>query len=50
MPGVTYSTIETERDRSVLLVRLNRPDRLNAYNLDMLDDLLRRRTRITTSG
>jgi enoyl-CoA hydratase/carnithine racemase len=47
---VTYSTIETERDRSVLLVRLNRPDRLNAYNLDMLDDLLRRRTRITTSG
>jgi enoyl-CoA hydratase/carnithine racemase len=38
---VTYSTIETERDGSVLLVRLNRPDRLNAYNLDMLDDLLR---------
>ena len=49
MPGVTCSTIEAERDRSVLLVRLNRP-RLNAYNRDMLDDLPRRRTRITTSG
>jgi len=44
VPGGTYSTIETERGRSVLLVRLNLPDRLHAYNLDMLDDLLRRRT------
>jgi enoyl-CoA hydratase/carnithine racemase len=38
---VTYSVIETERDGSVLLVRLNRPDRLNAYNLDMHAELLR---------
>jgi enoyl-CoA hydratase/carnithine racemase len=38
---VTYTTIETQRHGGVLLVRLNRPDRLNAYNLDMLDDLLR---------
>lgn len=38
---MTYTTIETQRHGGVLLVRLNRPDRLNAYNLDMLDDLLR---------
>jgi len=38
---VTYSVIETERDGSVLLVRLNRPARLNAYNQQMHDDLVR---------
>jgi len=38
---VAYSLIETERDGSVLLVRLNRPDRLNAFNLDMHHELLR---------
>ncbi|HEY1973079.1 MAG TPA: enoyl-CoA hydratase-related protein, partial [Pseudonocardia sp.] len=35
------STVQTERHGAVLLVRLNRPDQLNAYNLDMLDDLVR---------
>ena len=38
---MAYSLIETERDGSVLLVRLNRPDRLNAFNLDMHHELLR---------
>jgi enoyl-CoA hydratase/carnithine racemase len=38
---VAYSLIETERDGSVLLVRLNRPDRLNAFNLDMHHELVR---------
>jgi len=38
---VAYSLIETERDGSVLLVRLKRPDRLNAFNLDMHHELLR---------
>jgi enoyl-CoA hydratase/carnithine racemase len=37
---VTYSTIETERDGSVLVVRLNRPDRLNAYTMTMHDELV----------
>jgi enoyl-CoA hydratase/carnithine racemase len=37
---VAYSLIETERDGSVLLVRLNRPDRLNAFNLDMHHELV----------
>jgi enoyl-CoA hydratase/carnithine racemase len=35
------STVQTERHGAVLLVRLNRPDQLNAYNRDMLDDLVR---------
>ncbi|HEX4249358.1 MAG TPA: crotonase/enoyl-CoA hydratase family protein [Pseudonocardia sp.] len=38
---MTYSAIETERDGSVLLVRLNRPERLNAYNHAMHDDMIR---------
>ena len=38
---MTYSLIETERDGSVLVVRLNRPDRLNAFTLDMQHELLR---------
>ena len=38
---MAYSLIETERDGSVLLVRLNRPDRLNAFNLDMHHELVR---------
>jgi enoyl-CoA hydratase/carnithine racemase len=38
---VTYSVIETERDGSVLLVRLNRPERLNAYNHAMHDEMIR---------
>jgi len=38
---VTYSLIETERDGSVLVVRLNRPDKLNAFTLDMHHELLR---------
>ena len=29
---MTYSAIEIERDGAILLLRLNRPDRLNAYN------------------
>jgi enoyl-CoA hydratase/carnithine racemase len=35
------STVQTERHGAVLLVRLNRPDRLNAYTLDMHDELVR---------
>jgi enoyl-CoA hydratase/carnithine racemase len=34
------STVETERHGSVLVVRLNRPDRLNAFNTQMYDDLV----------
>ncbi|WP_037067674.1 crotonase/enoyl-CoA hydratase family protein [Pseudonocardia acaciae] len=37
---MTYSTVETERDGSILLVRLNRPDRLNAYTNVMHDELI----------
>jgi enoyl-CoA hydratase/carnithine racemase len=36
----TAATIETERDGAVLVVRLNRPDRLNAYTLAMHDELI----------
>ena len=35
------STIETERHGAVLLIRLNRPDRLNAYTQYMKDELIR---------
>jgi enoyl-CoA hydratase/carnithine racemase len=38
---VTYTVIETERRGSVLVARLNRPDRLNAYNAAMHEELLR---------
>jgi enoyl-CoA hydratase/carnithine racemase len=38
---VSYSTIEIERVGAVQVVRLNRPDRLNAFTLDMHDELLR---------
>lgn len=38
---MTYSTIKTERDGAVLVVRLNRPDRLNAFTLDMCRELIR---------
>jgi enoyl-CoA hydratase/carnithine racemase len=34
------STVETERHGSVLIVRLNRPDRLNAFNTQMHEDLV----------
>jgi enoyl-CoA hydratase/carnithine racemase len=37
---VSYETLEIERDNGVQVVRLNRPDRLNAYNKQMLADLL----------
>lgn len=36
-----YETLEIERDGAVQIVRLNRPERLNAYTEQMLADLLR---------
>ncbi|HEY2203316.1 MAG TPA: crotonase/enoyl-CoA hydratase family protein [Pseudonocardia sp.] len=38
---MTYSTIEIERHGGVQVVRLNRPDRMNAYTPDMYADLVR---------
>jgi enoyl-CoA hydratase/carnithine racemase len=38
---VSYSTIEVQRAGSVQVVRLNRPDRLNAFTLDMHHELVR---------
>lgn len=38
---MTYSAIEPERHGPVLVARLNRPDRLNAFTLDMHRELLR---------
>ncbi|GAA5169946.1 enoyl-CoA hydratase-related protein [Pseudonocardia eucalypti] len=37
---MSYETIETERDGAVLIIRLNRPDRLNAYTTQMCEDLI----------
>jgi enoyl-CoA hydratase/carnithine racemase len=38
---MTYQTLLTELDAGVLTVTLNRPERLNAFDHPMLDDLLR---------
>lgn len=40
MIGTAFQTIEVERRDDVLLVRLNRPERLNAINLLLADELL----------
>lgn len=36
-----FDTISTEIDDSILVVRLNRPDFLNAYTVEMADELIR---------
>lgn len=38
---MTYATLETSLSSNILTVRLNRPERLNAFDARMLDDLLR---------
>jgi enoyl-CoA hydratase/carnithine racemase len=37
---MSYETLETTLDERVLTIALNRPDRLNAFNTTMLQDLL----------
>jgi enoyl-CoA hydratase/carnithine racemase len=38
---VAYETVETSREDGVLTLTLSRPDRLNALNVQMLEELLR---------
>jgi enoyl-CoA hydratase/carnithine racemase len=38
---VSYETLETSREDGVLTLTLSRPDRLNALNVQMLEELLR---------
>ena len=35
-----YATILLEEIDSVLILKLNRPEKLNAFNMQMLDDML----------
>jgi enoyl-CoA hydratase/carnithine racemase len=39
MIGASYSTLLLERQGAVLLIRLNRPEALNALNNQVMDDL-----------
>ena len=38
---MSYETLETSREDGVLTVTLNRPERLNALTVQMLEELLR---------
>jgi enoyl-CoA hydratase/carnithine racemase len=40
MPRMDHQTLLTDLDAGILTVTLNRPDRLNAFTPEMLDDLL----------
>ena len=43
---VAYETIETELSEGVLTLTLSRPDRLNAFNAQMMTELLEELDRI----
>ena len=35
-----YETISLEEENSVAILKLNRPEKLNAFNMQMLEDML----------